>query len=62
VRRKVHRTTPSSGGKHYETAAERDLIAADNERRLALIAIYKALGGGWNISPPSSPALAWLDR
>jgi len=43
-------------------AAERDLIAADNERRLALIAIYKALGGGWNVSPPSSPALAWLDR
>ncbi len=43
-------------------AAERDLIAADNERRLALIAIYKALGGGWNVSPPSSPVLAWRDR
>lgn len=42
--------------------AERDLIAADSERRLALIAIYKALGGGWNVSPPSSAALAWLDR
>lgn len=40
-------------------AAERDVNAANTERNLALIAVYKALGGGWGMAPPTSPALAW---
>lgn len=40
-------------------AAERELIAAHTERSLALVALYKALGGGWNVAPAGSPALAW---
>ena len=40
-------------------AAERDVIAANTERNLALIAVYKALGGGWGMAPPTSPAIAW---
>jgi multidrug efflux system outer membrane protein len=40
-------------------AAERDVIAANTERNLALIAVYKALGGGWGLAPPTSPAIAW---
>ena len=32
-------------------AAARDTIAAETERNLALVAVYKALGGGWRIAP-----------
>lgn len=29
-------------------AAARDVVAAETERNLALVAVYKALGGGWS--------------
>jgi multidrug efflux system outer membrane protein len=39
-------------------AAERDVISARTGQQLALVALYKALGGGWAIMPPASPAVA----
>jgi multidrug efflux system outer membrane protein len=37
-------------------AAARDVIAAETERNLAIVAVYKALGGGWEIASPESIA------
>ena len=32
-------------------ASARDVIAAETERNLAIVAVYKTLGGGWTTSP-----------
>jgi multidrug efflux system outer membrane protein len=36
-------------------AAARDVIAVHTERQLALVMLYKALGGGWSAAPASTP-------
>lgn len=37
-------------------AAARDVVAAETERNLAVVAVYKALGGGWTIAPAENIA------
>lgn len=37
-------------------AAARDVVAAETERNLAIVAVYQALGGGWTIAPSDSIA------